>query len=189
MRAFVERLTRGGGSPIEDAIELANEALASGDAAAARDLFGEVLQQDPRHPKALAGAVRARLAGGDLKGARSLIKGIPTDLVSNADIASAVSAVDLMEQSRQSAGDVTQLRRRLQADPDNLDVRFDLANALFAKGLTEQAMDELLAIIRVDRTWNDDAARKQLVRIFDALGPTHPLTAAGRRRLSSLLFS
>ena len=189
VRAFVERLTRGGGSPIEDAIELANEALASGDAATARDLFGEVLQQDPRHPKALAGAIRARLAGGDLKGARSLIKGIPADLVSNADIASAVSAVDLMEQSRQSAGDVTQLRRRLQADPDNLDARFDLANALFAKGLTEQAMDELLAIIRVDRTWNDDAARKQLIRIFDALGPTHPLTAAGRRRLSSLLFS
>jgi putative thioredoxin len=189
VRAFIERLTRGAGSPIEEAVELANEALASGDVAAAKDLFGQVLQQDPRHPKALAGAIRTRLAGGDLKGARSLIKGIPADLAGNADVASALSAVELVEQSRQEAGDITQLRRRVQADPDDHQARFDLATALFAKGLTEQAMDELLAIIRADRKWNDDAARKQLVRIFEALGPSHPLTVAGRRRLSSLIFS
>ena len=189
VRAFVDRLTRGAGSPIEEGLELANEALASGDAAAAADMFGQVLRQDPRHPKALAGAIRARLAGGDVKGARSLVKGIPADLAGNSDIASAVSAVDLMEQSRQSAGDVTQLRRRVQAAPADHQARFDLATALFAKGLAEQAVDELLAIARDDRKWNDEAARKQLVRIFDALGPAHPLTLAGRRRLSSLLFS
>ena len=189
VRAFVDRLTRGAGSPIEEGLELANEALASGDAAAAADMFSQVLQQDPRHPKALAGAIRARLAGGDVKGARSLVKGIPADLAGNSDIASAVSAVDLMEQSRQSAGDVTQLRRRVQAAPADHQARFDLATALFAKGLAEQAVDELLAIVRDDRKWNDEAARKQLVRIFDALGPAHPLTLAGRRRLSSLLFS
>ena len=189
VRAFVDRLTRGAGSPIEEGLELANEALASGDAAAAADMFGQVLQQDPRHPKALAGAIRARLAGGDVKGARSLVKGIPADLAGNSDIASAVSAVDLMEQSRQSAGDVTQLRRRVQAAPADHQARFDLATALFAKGLAEQAVDELQAMVRDDRKWNDEAARKLLVRIFDALGPAHPLTLAGRRRLSSLLFS
>lgn len=189
VRAFVDRLTRGAGSPIEEGLELANEALASGDAAAAADMFSQVLRQDPRHPKALAGAIRARLAGGDVKGARSLVKGIPADLAGNSDIASAVSAVDLMEQSRQSAGDVTQLRRRVQAAPADHQARFDLATALFAKGLAEQAVDELVAIVRDDRKWNDEAARKQLVRIFDALGPAHPLTLAGRRRLSSLLFS
>ena len=189
VRAFVDRLTRGAGSPIEEGLELANEALASGDAAAAADMFGQVLQQDPRHPKALAGAIRARLAGGDVKGARSLVKGIPADLASNSDIASAVSAVDLVEQSRRSAGDVTQLRRRVQANPADHQARFDLATALFAKGLAEQAVDELQAMVRDDRKWNDEAARKLLVRIFDALGPAHPLTLAGRRRLSSLLFS
>lgn len=189
VRAFIDRLTRSAGSPIEDALELANEALASGDAATAADLFGQVLQQDPRHPKALAGAVRARLARGDLKGARALIKGLPVDLKSNADVASALSAVELVEQSRQEAGDVTQLRRRVQADPGNHQARFDLATALFAKELTEQAVDELLAIVAADRKWNDEAARKQLVRIFDALGSTHPLTISARRRLSSLLFS
>jgi putative thioredoxin len=189
VRAFVERLTRGGGSPINEAVEVATEALASGDVAAATDLFAQALQQDPRHPKALAGAIRARLAGGDLKGARSLVKGLPADLASNPDIASAASAVDLVEQSRRAAGDVAELRRRVQADPGNHHTRFDLATALFTKGLIEQTIDELLAIVRADRTWNDDAARKQLVRIFDALGPTHPMTIAGRRRLSSLLFS
>lgn len=189
VRAFVDRLTRGAGSPIEEGLELANEALASGDAATAADIFGQVLQQDPRHPKALAGAIRARLAGGDLKAARSLVKGIPADLAGNSDIASAVSAVDLVEQSRQSAGDVTQLRRRVQANSADHQARFDLATALFAKGLAEQSVDELLAMVRDDRKWNDEAARKQLVRIFDALGPAHPLTLAGRRRLSSLLFS
>ena len=99
-----------------------------------------------------------------------------------------MSAVDLVEQSRQAAGDVTQLRRRVQADPADHQARFDLATALFAKGLVEQAVDELLAIVRGDRKWNDEAARKQLVRIFDALGPAHGLTRSGRRRLSSLLF-
>jgi putative thioredoxin len=148
-----------------------------------------VIKQDPRHPKAVAGLIRARLAMGDLKGARSLIKGIPADLSGNADIASAVSAVDLVEQSRQAGGEVGELRRRVQAVPSDHRVRYDLATALFAKGLTEAAIDELLTIIRADRKWNDEAARKQLVRIFDALGHNHPLTVASRRRLSSLLFS
>jgi putative thioredoxin len=189
VRSFIERLTRSGGSPTEDAMELAQEALAAGDAAGAAQLFGQVLQKDPRHPKAIAGMIRARLAVGDVKGARSLIKGLPTDLSANSEIAAAISAVDLLEQSRQAGGDVTQLRRRVQAHPDDHQARFDLATALFAKGMTEGAIDELLAIVRADRQWNDDGARKQLVRIFDALGPTHPLTVGARRRLSSLLFS
>jgi putative thioredoxin len=189
VRAFIERLTRGGGSPIEEAIELAQEALAAGNTAEAAELYGQVIKQDPRHPKAVAGLIRARLALGDLKGARSLIKGIPADLSGNADIASAVSAMELLEQSRRDAGEVGELRRRVQAVPSDHRVRFELATALFAKGLTEAAIDELLTIIRADRKWNDEAARKQLVRIFDALGHNHPLTVASRRRLSSLLFS
>ncbi len=193
IRAFIERLTKaaGGeaGSPIDEALEIAQEALTAGDAAQAVEIYAQILQQDPRHPKALAGMIRARLAAGDVKGARTVIKGLPADLKTNPDIASAVSAVELMEQSQGAAGDVAKLRRRVQDAPQDHQARFDLANALFAAGLTEGAIDELLSIVRADRTWNEDAARKQLVRIFEALGHTHPLTVASRRRLSSVLFS
>jgi putative thioredoxin len=189
IRAFIERLTRGGGSPVEEAVELAQAALAAGKPAEAAELFGRALKQDSRHPKALAGVIRARLAAGDLRSARSMIKGVPADLAGNPEIASAISAVDLVEQSRQAAGDMGELRRRVQAAPGDHRARYDLATALFAKGLTEAAIDELITIIRADRKWDDEAARKQLVRIFDALGHNHPLTVAARRRLSSLLFS
>lgn len=190
IRAFIDRLTRGGSaSPLDEALELAQESAAAGDLAAAAELYGQVLQQDPRHPKALAGMIRARLGGGDVKGARALAKGLPADLAANAEIAAAVSAVDLVEQSRGASGDAAELRRRVQASPGDHQARFDLSVALFAQGLTEGAIDELLAIIRAERGWNDEAARKQLVRIFDALGPSHPLTVASRRRLSSILFS
>jgi putative thioredoxin len=118
-----------------------------------------------------------------------MIKGLPADLAVNADIAAAASALDLVEQSRRASGDVAALRRRVQAQPEDNEARFDLSVALFAQGLTEGAIEELLAIVRSERGWNDEAARKQLVRIFDALGPTHPLTIASRRRLSSILFS
>ena len=192
VRAFIERLTRSGGggaSPIDDALELAQEALAAGDAAAAAELYGQILQQDPCHPKALAGMIRARLAVGDTRGARSLVKGLPADLAANADITAAVSAVDLIEESHGAAGNVADLRRKVQANPDDRQARYDLSVALFAQGLTEGAIDELLAIVRAEREWNEQAARKQLVRIFDALGPAHPLTVSSRRRLSSILFS
>ena len=190
IRSFIDRLTRGGGaSPVDEALELAQESAAAGDHAVAAELYGQVLQQDPRHPKALAGMIRARLGAGDVSGARALAKGLPADLAASAEIAAAVSAVDLVEQSRGASGDAAELRRRVQANPADHQARFDLSVALFAQGLTEGAIDELLAIIRAERGWNDEAARKQLVRIFDALGPSHPLTVASRRRLSSILFS
>lgn len=190
VRAFIERLARSGGaSPIDEALDLAQQAVAEGDTATATELYSQVLQQDPRHPKALAGLIRCRLTSGDLKGARSMIQGLPADLAANAEIAAAVSAVDLVEQSRKASGNVAELRRRLQAQPEDHDARFDLSVALFAQGLAEGAIDELLAIVRAERAWKDDAARKQLVRIFEALGPTHPLTIASRRRLSAILFS
>ena len=113
----------------------------------------------------------------------------PADLAANADITAAVSAVDLIEESHGAAGNVADLRRKVQANPDDRQARYDLSVALFAQGLTEGAIDELLAIVRAEREWNEQAARKQLVRIFDALGPTHPLTVSSRRRLSSILFS
>jgi putative thioredoxin len=192
VRAFIERLAKGaagGASPIDEALEIAQEALTAGDAGQAADIYGQILQQDPKHPKALAGMIRARVAAGDIKGARALIKGLPADLAANAEVTSAISAVELVEQSQDAAGDVGKLRRQVQEAPDDHQARFELATAMFAAGLTEGAIDELLTIVRAERAWNEEAARKQLVRIFDALGHTHPLTVASRRRLSSVLFS
>ena len=190
VRAFIDRLASAApASPVEDLLDLAQEALTTGQPAQAVELFGQLLQHDPRHPKAIAGMIRARLALGDAKAARSLVAGLPADLAANAEIAAAVSAVTLFEESQSAARDLKELRRRAEAAPDDLQARFELAKALFGKSLAEAAIDELLAIVRADRTWNDDAARKQLVRIFDALGHAHPLTLAARRRLSSILFS
>ena len=189
VRAFIDRLTREVVSPLDEALTLGQEALQAGDAGTAAELFGRALQQEPRNPKAIAGLIRARLASGDTRGARDTVKGLPSDLVTNGEIAAAISALDLIEESRGAAGDMADLRKRVQANPGDLQARYDLATTLFAKGLNEGAIDELLTIIRTDRAWNENAARKQLVRIFDALGPAHPLTVASRRRLSSVLFS
>jgi putative thioredoxin len=189
IRSFIERLTSSAGSPVDEVLQLASEALSSGNPREAAELYSNALQHDPRHPKALAGLIRSRVAAGDVKGARAVLAGLPSDLAANADITSAIAALDLVERSKAEAGDIADLRQRVKAAPDDHQARFDLATALFAKGLNEAAIDELLRIVGTDRNWNDEAARKQLVRIFDALGHTHALTVASRRRLSSLLFA
>ncbi|MBK8173897.1 MAG: thioredoxin [Rhodospirillales bacterium] len=189
VRAFIQQLTQSVDSPADDALQAAQDALAAGDNAAAVDWFAQALKGDPRHPKALAGMVRARLGLGDTKAARAVVKGLPSDLLKDPEIVSAIAAIELVETSRQSAGDVADLRRRVEAAPDDRQLRFDLGTALFARGLTEAAIDEFLELVRVDRTWNDEAARKQLLRIFDAIGLAHPFTVSARRRLSSVLFS
>jgi putative thioredoxin len=188
LRAFVERLTHGAKPPLEQALERAQTSLDAGDAKAAAKMFQQILSEDPTNPKAVAGLVRCRVALKDLSGARQLVAGLPPDLARNVDIAAATAAIDLAEQSRDS-GDTAALRRRLETNPDDHAARLALATALYAAGRSEAAVDELLDIIRRDRAWNDEAARKQLVKVFDALGAQNPLTVASRRRLSSLLFS
>lgn len=188
VRAFVERLTQAAGNSLEEAVAAAREALAQGDARGAAQLFSQVLQEDPRHAPAIAGLIRARVALGEAAAARRLFDGLPADLKTHAEVASALAAIELAE-SGQKAGNIKGLREKLAANPKDHQARFDLAAALLAQGDQEAAIDELLAIVRADRGWNDEAARKQLVKIFDALGGTHPLTVASRRKLSSILFS
>ena len=180
---------QGGASPVDDLLAQAQAALDAGDARAAADGFARVLKEDPRQPKAIAGMIRARVAQGDVGGARKLVSGLPQDIAGSAEIPAALTAVDVAEEAKRAAGDLAGLERKVAADPADLQARFDLALALFGRGRSEAAIDELLEVIRRDGGWNDEAARKQLVKIFDALGPSHPLTAASRRRLSSLLFS
>lgn len=188
MRQFFDRLTQGQGSPVADALAEAQSALDAGDAVAALEMFQQVAAHDPSNPKALAGVIRARVARGDLAKAKSLIKGLPQDLLAHAEVKAAIAAVDLAEETKDLAATET-LRRAVEQRPDDPQARFDLARALYGRGQTEAAIDELLRLFKADRAWNDEAARKQLVKIFDALGATHPLTLASRRRLSAILFS
>jgi len=188
IKSFIERLTGGAKPPVEEALEMARETLDAGDPAGASQIFAQVLAQDPAHPGAVAGMIRCLVATGDLKQARQAVGQLPPEMAADGEVAAAVSALELAEQAG-GAGDLDAFRRRLEADPDDHQARLDMAMALYGAGRAEAAIEELLELIRRDRAWNEEAGRKQLVKLFDALGHAHPLTAAGRRRLSSILFS
>jgi putative thioredoxin len=188
LRQFIARLTRGQPAPAEDALADAEAALDAGNAQAAADRFGRVLQREPGQARAVAGLIRARVALGQVAEARKLLAELPADLTGNAQVQAARAAIELAEETA-GGGDIALLRQRLQANPADLEARFGLAAAYLAKSHNEAAIEELLAIIRADRGWNDEAARKRLVKIFDALGHAHPLVVASRRKLSAMLFS
>ena len=192
VKQFVKRLAGAavaGPSPIEEALEMAKEALAAGDAAAAQNIYAQILQHEPGHPAAIAGLVKTAIALKDLPAAREMLETLPPELAGNPEIAAARAALDLAEAGEKAAGATGELERRLARDPGDHEARLELASALFAAGQREAAIDHLLTIVRKDREWNEHAARKQLLKFFEAMGPTDPLTVSGRRRLSSILFS
>ncbi len=189
LREFIGRLTAGAGAPIEEALEEARLALEASDIEHAVGLYSQVLAEDPTNPKAIAGLIRSLVRGGDVAGARKLVADLTPELARNGEIAAAVTAIEVAEQAGRSSQQRARLQERLDSNPDDLQARHDLAVALFGEGRVEEAMEHLLEIVRRDRNWNDEAARIQLVKFFDALGSTHPATLASRRRLSSILFS
>ncbi len=193
VKQFVQRLAAlaGGGapSPIADALALAKEANAAGDVARAVNIWTQVLQHEPTNLEAIVGLARAALAKKDLARAKALIKGVPADQAGHADVAAVKTALELAEAGQKVAGEIGTYEARLAADPKDHQARLDLAVALFAAGDREKAIDHLFEIIRRDRAWNEDAARKQLLKFFEAIGLADPLTVAARRRLSSILFS
>ena len=190
LRTFVQRLTKGAAEPGLDAIvEQAKELLAAGDAESAADLFQQVLGEDPANGAAMAGLLRCLLAVGDAGAVKQMLAQLPADLVRHAEVAAVRTALELQESAAPGAGQAAELRRRLAVAADDHQARFDLAMAYYGSGETEAAVEELLDLFRRDRAWNEGAARKQLLKIFEALGPKHPVTLQGRRRLSALLFS
>ena len=190
IKRFVERLVGPmGPSPLEQALEQAKDALDAGDFASASNIYGQILRQVPGEAAAIAGLVRCLVGAGDLQEARELVDGLDDDALKNADVESAVSALALAEQAGEADGDTAELQARLAQDPGDHQARFDLAMAYHGVGRNEQAIDELIEIIRRDREWNEQAARQQLLKLFEALGHADPLTVAGRRKLSSILFS
>ncbi|MEZ5828056.1 MAG: thioredoxin [Hyphomicrobiales bacterium] len=169
-------------------VEVAEAALEAGDVNAAAQAFGEILQQDTENAQAAAGLAKCYVKTGDLARAEQTLALVPPAKADSAPVASARAALELARKSDQ-AGDVETLRGKVSADPQDMQARFDLALALNAKGDRQGALEELLAIVAKNRSWNDDAARKQLVQLFDAWGPNDPATTTGRQRLSSLLFA
>lgn len=188
LKAFVDKLTEGAGGGIDDLLDQADQDLAEGDADVAIEIYREAQAQSPENERAVAGILRCMAAMGQINEARELIEQFPETWKMKSTIASAISALEMKEEA-ESAGDWAELQAKVDADPKDHQARFDLANALYAAQKNEEAIDQLLEIIMRDKTWNDEAAREQLVKIFDALGFTHELAVNGRRRLSSILFS
>jgi putative thioredoxin len=192
IKAFIERLL-GDALPVDDGIEgLLAEAKAladAGDATAALDLYREALSVEAQNTAALAGYVRALLALRELKEAEQVLSTMPPDLLAHAEIAAARTALDVAKQAAKAAGSTGRLEKVVAANPDDHQARFDLALAYFADGDRQDAVEALLELFRRDRAWNEDAARKQLVKFFEAFGMGDPLTIQSRKRLSSLMFS
>jgi putative thioredoxin len=191
VKQFVQRLTggRGGPSPVEQALDMAKQAIQSGDHASAAALYSQILQREADNPEALGGLARALVARGDVEQAKQVLARVPKDLEKHVEITGAHSALDLAEQAQKAKGSLGTLRERLAKNADDHQARFELATGLFGAGEREAAIDELLALYKRDREWDDQAARKQLLKFFEVMGPTDPLTLSGRRRLSSLMFS
>jgi putative thioredoxin len=188
IKAFIARLTGDDAGDVAVDLEAAEAALAAGDVNSAAQMFGEVLQQDRENAQSLAGLAKCYIKTGDLARAEQTLQLVPPAKAESAPVASARAALELARKAP-GAGEADALRAKLAADPGDAQTRFDLALALNAKGDRTGAADELLTLVAKNRSWNDDAARKQLVQLFDAWGPSDPATIAGRQRLSSLLFA
>ena len=185
---FIARLIGDSAGDTAADLEAAEAALSAGDVNSAAQLFGEVMQKDRENAQALAGLAKCYIKTGDLVRAEQTLALVPPAKADSSPVASARAALELARKTP-AAGDIETLRAKLAADPKDPQARFDLALALSAKGDRSGALDELLAVVAKNRSWNDDAARKQLLQLFDAWGPADPSTIAGRQRLSSLLFA
>jgi putative thioredoxin len=187
--AFLERLTKGAiGGEAKDLLKGADAALADGDAAGAAEMYAQLLAEDNSNIAALAGLVRCHVETGALDQARQTLALVPEAKQNDAAVAAARAALEIAEQAK-TLGPLSELEQKVAANPLDHQARFDLALALNGAGRRAEALDHLIAIVKRDRKWNDDGARKQLVQFFDAWGPADEATIEGRRRLSSILFA
>ncbi len=190
--AFIDKIAGPGGAPDQpDPALLLQEAEAArtqGHLEAAMQLYAAVLHGDPESVPALAGLAQTALAAGDLEGAKETLAEIPAAKANDPAVTAARAAIALAEQAA-SLGDFAELESRVMVNPDDHQARYDLALALNGKGHREAAVEHLIELFRRDRTWNEEAARKQLLQFFEAWGPKDPLTVLGRRKLSAVLFA
>ncbi len=188
--AFIDKLAKNapGGDGLAEALKEAEALLNEGDPSSAAQIYAQVLGEDPENIAALAGLARCYAETGAVEQATQTLAMVPESKRNDPAVKAVQAILDLAEQAK-SVGPITELEQKVAADPLDHQARFDLATALNAGGDRTAATDHLLAIVKRDRKWNDDGARKQLVQFFEAWGPTDEATAEGRRRLSSILFS
>ena len=186
VKNFVLRLI--GPSEIDQLLEEADALSAQGDVATASEIYTAVLREETDNVRAYAGLAKAQLDAGEPAKARQVLDMVPADKASDPGLASVRAALELAEQA-ESLGDLAGLQRQVDANPDDFQARFDLALGLNARGKRDEAVDQLVAIARRDRSWNEEAARKQLLQFFEAWGLMDPAAIRGRRQLSTLIFS
>lgn len=191
IQAFVDKVANLAGEPdggLADAIAAAETMLDEGAAADAAETFAAILQEDPNNAQAYAGLVRSYLALGDVDQAEAILNGAPAE-ISEDPLLEATHAQIALARQADAAGPIQELMDKVAADPADKQARLDLAIAMHANGDTEEAVEVLLALFKLDRDWNDGAAKAQLFTIFDALKPNDPIVLNGRRKLSSLIFA
>src|SRR5262245_31829389 len=189
IRAFVDRLLGDEGeADVATLLSSAEQALEAGDVQGAAEIFAAVLQEDKQNAAALAGLARCYLQTGDIARAEQTIALVPPDQKNVTAVERVRAALDLARKANQT-DNRDALSARLATNPGDHQARFDLAVASAARGEKQAAVEHLLDLVRRDRNWNEQAARKQLVQLFEAWGPKDPATIEGRRRLSSLLSS
>ena len=196
VKSFVDRLIQASGGATADPgavqvaelLEQAKAAVAQNDMDTAAQVYSEILGAEPTNVTALAGLARYQVSIGDMEQAKELLAQIPAKEKNHADVVVAQAAIDLAEKAKE-AGPVDELKAKAAANPKDFQSRLDLAMAYWAGSQKQEAVDELLAMIKLDRAWNEGAARQQLLKFFEALGFTDPLSVDGRKRLSTILFS
>lgn len=188
IKALVDRLVGDQPAGVDELLAAAKESLDLGDLGGAGQSYAQAASLDPENAKALAGLARVYVMGGELEKAQEILASIPKAKAKDSDVISVQAQIDLILDVAE-AGDPAVLSETLAEVPDDLSARFELAKAHIATGDFEGAVEHLLFIIKQDRAWQDDAARKQLLKVFDAAGPMAEVTRQGRRKLSAILFS
>jgi putative thioredoxin len=196
VKQFIDRLVQaaggvpgeGAGDEVAELLEHAKAAVAQNDQDLAARIYSEILGAEPTNVTALAGLARYHMQTGDVEQAKELLAQVEAKDKTNAEVVAVQASIDLAEKAKE-AGPVDELKAKAAADPKDMQARLDLAMGYWAGNQRQEAIDELLAMIKLDRKWNEEAARQQLLKFFEALGFTDPLAVDGRKRLSTILFS
>ena len=188
LRQFFEKLTGSEGSPIEQALEKASMMVANGDTQNATEIYSQILAQDPINAASHAGVAKCLIEAEGIEKAQAYLKGLDADILNKEEVKSVLAAIDL-EHASTDTEETDSLRQKLATSPDDPQLRYDLAIALYGDGCCEEAINILVELVKTHKTWNEEAARTQLLKIFEALGHSDPITIEGRRKLSVVIFS
>ena len=188
LRQFFEKLTGSEGSPIEQALEKASMMVANGDTQNAAEIYSQILAQDPINAASHAGVAKCLIEAEGIEKAQAYLKGLDADILNKEEVKSVLAAIDL-EYASTDTEETDSLRQKLATSPDDPQLRYDLAIALYGDGCSEEAINILVELVKTHKTWNEEAARAQLLKIFEALGHSDSITIEGRRKLSVVIFS